>query len=73
MNDYTITGSRRIVKEELQRLLDAGGKVSVSILARKTGYTEQTVRRALVQLHEWGLVRYQCKRNGCRASYEVLE
>jgi len=73
MNDYTITGSRRIVKEELQRLLDAGGKVSVSILARKTGYTEQTVRRALVQSHEWGLVRYQCKHNGCRASYEVLE
>lgn len=70
---YTLTGAPRIVKQELEAILAAGFTPSISLLARQTGYNESTVRRALVRLHELGLIRYQCYRNGCRARYEVLE
>lgn len=70
---YTLTGAPRIVKQELENLLKMGFSPSVAMLARQTGYNESTVRRALIKLHELGLIRYQCYRNGCRAHYEVLE
>ncbi len=71
--DYVLTGSTRIVKDELERVLDAGVEPSLSLLARNTGYTEQTVRTALLKLHEWGLVVYRNRGNGKRCHYEVLE
>lgn len=73
MTPYILTGALRIVRDELAALLTAGEKPSVGALARRTGYTEQTVRRALVNLHEMEIIKYQCYRRGCRATYEVLQ
>lgn len=70
---YIINGAPRIVKDELEQLLEAGEQPSLSILASRTGYTEQTVRTALLRLCDWGLVRYENRGPGRRCYYEVLE
>jgi DNA-binding IclR family transcriptional regulator len=73
MSYYVINGAPRIVKDELEQLLQEGGKPSLSVLAMRTGYTEQTVRSALLRLCDWGLVRYENRGPGRRCYYEVLE
>ena len=73
MTYYVINGAPRIVKDELEQVLEAGEKPSLSQLASRTGYCEQTVRNALLQLREWGLVRYENRGPGRRCHYEVLE
>ena len=48
MTYYVINGAPRIVKDELEQVLEAGEKPSLSQLASRTGYCEQTVRNALL-------------------------
>lgn len=68
-----LKGAQKIVFDELAKMISAREKPSISCLAQRTLYTEQTVRCALVKLHDMGIIRYQSYGRGKRAVYEVLE
>jgi predicted transcriptional regulator len=68
-----LKGAQRIVFDELVRTIENHEQPSISFLAQRTLYTEQTVRCALVKLHDMGIIRYQSYGRGKRAIYEVLE
>jgi DNA-binding transcriptional regulator YhcF (GntR family) len=72
-NKMIVKGSCKIVFDALQEILIAGNPPSISALANRTGYHENTVRRALRSLDETGLIRYRHTRPGMRSEYKILQ
>ncbi len=70
---HGLTGSYRIVFEDLCQLLSVGEPVSISRLADKSGYSRSTVIRAMRYLRQIKLVDVEQDTNGLRAEYRILE
>lgn len=66
-----LRGNRRIVFDELQRLIAENAKISYAVIADRANCDPSTVRRALYDLQEWGLVSTRYRRRGCRLEYSV--
>ena len=72
-NKMVIKGSCRIIFDALKLILDGGNAPSISALANRTGYHENTVRRALRALDTNGLICYRHSRPGMRSEYRILQ
>jgi DNA-binding transcriptional regulator YhcF (GntR family) len=71
---HGLKGSSRIVFEDLCRLLARGEQPSVTRLADESGYCRETVRVALCELRDQGLVEIrQANGRGSRAEYRITE
>jgi len=68
-----LRGARRIVFEDMCRLLSTGDNVSVSRLAAVTGYDHSTVHRVLKSLRRDGIVEMTHRANGASAQYRIAE
>ena len=64
-----LKGNRRVVYDELRRLLANNQPVSQDILADHANCHPRTVARSLRDLQAWGLVEVRRRRRGCRAEY----
>lgn len=71
--DFQLTGSRRIILEEMGRLIEKGEDVSIMTLAARTAYHFTTVQSALTDLRELGLVEMRQPCPGAPADYSICE
>ena len=70
---HGLTGSNRIVFEDLCQLLSIGVPVSITVLADKSGYSRSTIIRAMRHLRQANFVDVRHETNGKRAEYIILE
>jgi len=68
-----LKGSQRIVYEELQKMLESGEQPSISRLADRVPYCERTVRYALADLRDLGIVSMRQPGPGYPAEYQIHE
>lgn len=70
---HGLTGSTRIIFEDLCRLLAGGEQVSINRLSDESGYSRTTVIRAVSDLRRLNLISVEQEKNGTRAEYTILE
>ncbi len=68
----TLKGAKRIVYEELERMLSIGRNPSVMSLAERTGYSEPTVWKSLDYLRNIGLIEMYQPKRGMPAQYRII-
>jgi Mn-dependent DtxR family transcriptional regulator len=66
-----LTGSQRIILEEIGRLIDEDQSVSLMKLSLLTNYHLRTVQRSVCRLRQLGLVTMVQPRHGARADYRI--
>ena len=66
-----LKGSRYIVFALLRVMLEGGERPSVRALAKRSGYSERTIKRALQALRKAGYIHYEQQHPGEIAVYSI--